>query len=299
MRGSLTRRAREHLDRRILEPLREHTVRPFRRWRNATREFAPVFVAGAMGSGTSLLALSLGQGFETACVIYESARWISPRSFLHTPNLAAAYPDVAHYIEALGDQRSWSIDEGRRDLLALYRSRATGRGPVVIDKGPNSNLVRAAFLRRCFPGARFVLIFREPVANIEGYRRKWPMFGNDRLDACIDFHEWIHEEFLRQVQPFAGDVATVEYDAFVEQPDEHLARLGGWLGLVRAGHGRRLKSVPNVEGQGIRNVSGRQIGVVKDATARAQARMPAGESERVRERLALLYARLRARTAHP
>ena len=299
MRGSLTQRSREQLDRRVLEPLRERTVRPFRRWRNATREFDPVFVAGAMGSGTSLLALSLGQSFETACVIYESARWISPCSFLHTPNLAATYPDVAHYVEALRDQQSWSVEEGRRDLLALYRSRATGRGSIVIDKGPNSNLVRAAFLRRCFPGARFLLIFREPVANVEGYRRKWPTFGNDRLDACMDFHEWIHEEFLCQVEPFAADVATVEYEAFVEQPDEHLERLGEWLGLTRAGRGRRLKSVPNVEGQGIRNVSGRHIGVVKDATVRAQERMPAGESERVRERLAPLYARLKARTARP
>jgi len=89
MKGSLTQRLRARLDRRVLEPLRERTVRPFRRRLNAAREFDPVFVAGAMGSGTSLLALSLGQSFETACVIYESARGISPRSFLHAPKLAA------------------------------------------------------------------------------------------------------------------------------------------------------------------------------------------------------------------
>jgi len=73
---------------------------------------------------------------------------------------------VAQYVKALREQQSWSVEEARHHLLALYRSRATGAGSVVIDKGPNSNLVRAAFLRRCFPGARFVLIFRDPVANV-------------------------------------------------------------------------------------------------------------------------------------
>ena len=78
--------------------------------------------SGAMGSGTSLLALSLGQTFETACVIYESARWISPGSFLQTPNLAATYRDVA-----TTSRRSRNETRGRSSGGAAIFSTCTAR----------------------------------------------------------------------------------------------------------------------------------------------------------------------------
>ena len=50
--------------------------------RNADREFRPIFVAGAIGSGTSLLAISLAQRFQVAGIATESARQIDPGSIL-------------------------------------------------------------------------------------------------------------------------------------------------------------------------------------------------------------------------
>ncbi|MCI0422338.1 MAG: hypothetical protein L0312_24470, partial [Acidobacteria bacterium] len=54
----------------------------------------------------------------------------------------------------------WSVERGRADLLRMYRSHASGTSPFAVDKGPNTNLVRAGFLARCFPDGRFVVVFR-------------------------------------------------------------------------------------------------------------------------------------------
>ena len=48
----------------------------------------------------------------------------------------------------------------------------------------------------CFPDARFLLVVRDPVANVEGFRRKWPTFGRAPLSDSIGFYRRTHERFL-------------------------------------------------------------------------------------------------------
>jgi hypothetical protein len=291
---SLPERLRRRFRRRVLAPLDAHVVGSLRRWRNAGRDFRPVFVTGAMGSGTTLLAFSLSQRFELACVIAESAHQVSKRSFLHNPGVDA-FPDVRAYEAAIRPRPDWSAAQAREDLLRLYRSHARGRSDRALDKGPNTNLVRAGLLARAFPEGRFAVVFRDPVANVEGFRRKWRSFGADALDECVRFYAAIHESFLEQAGAFADRVLWVEYEALVRDYDALLDELGRRLGLAPAAHSRRLEQRANVPGQGIRNVAGGRIGVVTDANRHAYGGLSEAEIARIRHGLDPLHAELRAR----
>jgi hypothetical protein len=291
---SLAERLRRRFRRSLLAPLDARLAGVVRRQLNARREFRPVFVTGAMGSGTTLLAFSLGQTFDFACVIGESAHQVAKRSFLHSPGVEA-FPDVRSYEEAIRPRPGWSVEQAREDLLRLYRSHARGPSDRALDKGPNTNLLRGGFLARCFPDGRFVVVFRDPVANVEGFRRKWRTFGADSLDESIRFYASIHESFLAEAAGFADRVVFVEYEALVRDYDPRLGALARRLALDPARNRRRLASRANVPGQGIRNVAGGRIGVVRDANEHAYGNLSEPEIARIRETLAPLHARMRAR----
>jgi hypothetical protein len=286
-------RVRLRLQWRLSQPFDRRVRAPIRRLRNAGREYKPIFVAGASGSGTSLLTLAIGQRFDCAGVVYESDTQISERSFLHVPPLASSFASVASYQRHIEPRESWSVEMGRRDLLDLFRSYSSGASDVMIVKGPDINLLRASFLNSCFPDARFLLIFRDPVVNVEGFRRKWPAFGNDALSETIRFYAEIHERFLSAAEAFPERALAVEYEALVAHPDEALAEIGERLGLRQARRRMRLATQPNREGKGIRNVRGGQIGVVTDANRRALERLDPAEVEEIRSTLDPLYRRLR------
>lgn len=289
---SLPDRARRRFRWHVSQPFDRHVAARLRRWRNARRVFRPIFVGGTSGSGTSLLAVSLGQRFDCAAVIYESNFQVAKSSRLYVPHIDS-FPSVAAYREHMTPASSWSVEGARRDLLECYRSYAVGPSDVVIDKGPDTNPLRASFLARCFPDARHLLIFRDPVANVEGLRRKWRTFGRDPLEETIRFYADVHESFLAAAAEHPEHFHVVEYEDLVASPDAILEEVGRRLGLRPARRVRRLASSPNVEGQGIRNVQGSRIGYVKDANERARARLAAGDAERIERALGPLQERLR------
>jgi hypothetical protein len=291
MHRPLIDRIRRRLRRDVLSPLDARLVQPYRRWRNAIRDFRPVFVAGVMGSGTSLLALELGQRFECGAVIYESAHEISPRSFLYSPG-PHAFASVGEFFTGIRPDPGWSEAEGRAALLDLYRSKARRSGVVAVDKGPNTNLVRAEFLARCFPQALFIVILRDPVVTIEGLRRKWPLFAAEELEASIRFYRKTHERFVEAVCRFPERVISVDYEAIVARPDESLGAIARAVGLEPARRSPRLAPSANVEGQGIRNVRRGRIGIVTDANQRAYARLAPKVVRKIRDEVGPLTDRI-------
>jgi hypothetical protein len=289
---SLRDRVLLRLQRHLTQPFDRRVRTPIRRLRNASREYQPIFVAGASGCGTSLLTLAIAQRFDCAGFVYEADAQISERSFLHVPPLASSFASVASYQRYIEPRESWSVEEGRRDLLDLFRSCGSGASDVMIVKGPDINLVRASFLNRCFPNARFLLIFRDPVVNVEGFRRKWPAFGNDALSETIRFYAETHEHFLSAAEIFPERVVAVEYEALVTRPDQALSKIGERFGLRPASRRMRLATQPNTEGKGIRNVRGGEIGVVTDANRRALERLDPAEVAEIRSALDPLYQRM-------
>ena len=289
----LSERIRRRLRRSVVAPLDAQVGGAIRRRRNAAREFRPVFVAGAMGSGTTLLALSLAQRYECACVITEHAHQVARDSFLHDPGVEA-YPTVRAYEDAIRPRPDWSVVRGRDDLLQLYRSYASGSSDVAIDKGPNVHLVRAGFLARCVPDAFFVAVFRDPVATVEGFRRKWPTLAHESLEECVRFYAAVHESFLEQVSEFPERVAWVQYESLVSRYDEILRVVAQRAGLRVARKRRRLPTRGNVEGRGIRNVSRSRIGVLADANTRAHENLPHEVIATIESTLGPLHERMKA-----
>jgi len=289
----LPERIRRRLRRSVIAPLDAQVGGAIRRRLNATREFRPVFVAGAMGSGTTLLALSLAQRYECACVITENAHQVARDSFLHNPGVEA-YPTARAYEDAIRPRTDWSVARGRDDLLELYRSYASGSSDVAIDKGPNVHLLRAGFLARCFPDALFVAVFRDPVATVEGFRRKWPTFARDSLEESLRFYSAVHESFLEHASAFPERVIWVEYESLVSRYDEVLGTLARRADLHVARRRRRLPTRGNIEGRGIRNVARSQIGVLADANARAHQKLPHEAIATIRTTLGPLHERMKA-----
>ncbi|MCZ6714806.1 MAG: sulfotransferase [Deltaproteobacteria bacterium] len=291
---TLTERLRFRAQYQVWDPFTRRLREPYWRWRNAGRTYRPIFVSGVMGSGTSLLAVALGQRFDVAGVVYESARLAAKSSFLYVPTMAA-FASIAEYEARVRSDASWEIEIGRRDLLALYRAYGSGTGEWIVDKGPNTSLLRAGFLARCFPDARFVLIFRDPVANVEGFRRKWPTFGRESPEANAHFWMEAHEQFLRETEPLRERVRVIDYNALATRYDQVLDALGRDLGLAVSTRPGSLRTRPNIEGYGIRNVARSRIGVVQDADRRAIERVDPAEAEAIRALTGPLTDRLRAR----
>jgi len=275
----------------VLDPFFRHFVKPARRRRNARRRYRPVFVSGLMGSGTTLLALSLAQRFQCAAVIEESGHEVAADSFLHVRR-PDAFPSVAAYEASFFPEPNWSVEAGRRALWDVYRANAAGRSEVVIDKGPNATLVRTPFLHECFPDAHFVLVFRDPVATIEGFQRKWARFRNAPIEDAIRFYAKLHERFLADSAAFAGSISVISYEVLTVRYEAVLEALGKTLRLDPAPSRRRLATRANVEGQGIRNVRRNRIEVDPDANRKAYDRLPRAEIDRIRAQLTPLYARL-------
>jgi hypothetical protein len=247
-----------------------------------------------MGSGTSLVALSLAQEAECAALIYESALQVTAGSFLRagTPE---SYETVAAFGESLSVCKDWSVERGRSDLLRLYRSYARGQSEVVVDKGPNANLARAGFLAHCFPQSAFVLVVRDPVANVEGLRRKWPRFATDTLESSIDFYRDLYEKFLDESEAMANSVLTIEYEAVVYERERVISTLCKSLGIEPRTSTMRFRPRANVAGMGIRNVRPRGIDIVTDANEEARARLDPVSAATIREALGELHSRLRER----
>lgn len=278
---------------RTLRPLRRNASHALRRWRNRRRTYRPVFVCGAMGSGTTLAAALLHQRFETAGLVEESAREIARDSALHLPRVAR-FPSVAALEQALLPDPSWDPAAAREALQSLYRSVSRGEADTVIDKGPNANPVRAAFLRRCYPDAHFVLVFRDPVASVEGFRRKWRTFARAPLTDAIHFYRFVYERFLEASRDFPERVVAASYEELVAATDAALERLAAPLELRPSPAARELESRPNREGRGLRNVADGRIGIVDDANRRAYARLADAEVDTIRDALGGLYERLQA-----
>lgn len=271
--------------------LRDGARTRMRALRNRGRTFQPVFVAGAMGSGTTLLAMLLGQRFDSAGVVTESARQIAKRSFLYVPRLRH-FASVPEYQAALAPHDGWSTEQGRADLQDLYRAYAEREGELIFDKGPNANLVRIGFLLRCFPDARCLLIHRDPAVNIEGFRRKWPTFGNAPLDECIAFYDFIHRRFLDDTRDARDRVLGIRYESLVEDDAAVLGAIGDWLSLAPAKSALRMEERANVSGRGLRNVQGGEIRVVRDANRSSASGLPDADRSRIEDALGGLAADL-------
>lgn len=257
----------------------------------------PLFICGAMGSGTTLITRLIDQHFHVNGVANETALQIPRGSALHI-RASHHYPTLEHMSRALfmhGDVDPITI---RVDLLDYYRRIQRRKGPdaaevVIVDKAPNAHLVRTPVLRAAFPRSKFLFIYRNPVSAVEGLRRKWSVCAEAPFEHVARFWVLLHETFERDTAFFRDDVIPVPYELFTEDPDRVLASIEHQVPLGRRAELRILGNRPNQEGFGLRNVSGGKINVVKGVSQAARDRLERRYLELVEEIAVPVYERLR------
>ena len=259
-------------------------------------DIEPLFICGAMGSGTTLITRLIDQHFHVNGVANETALQIPRGSPLHIRS-SHHYETLEHMSRALFVPSDVDPITVRVDTLDYYRRIQRRKGPdadevVVVDKAPNAHLVRTPALRAAFPRSKFLFIYRNPVSAVEGLRRKWTVCAEAPFEHVTRFWVLLHEAFERDTAFFRDDVIPVPYEAFTEDPDRVLAALQEQVPLRRREDLRTLGNKPNQEGYGLRNVSGGRIKVVKGVSQSAKDRLERRYLEIVEEIAVPVYERL-------
>lgn len=248
--------------------------------------FRPVFICGASGSGTTLINGLLDQQYENEFCLHESDRMkeADPDLFIEHSSF---YENLDTYYKDLIRVDAYSTTRIRRAKLNLYRqlSNYPRYSDVILDKAPNSHLVRIGKLYKAFPLAKIVLIYRDPVETIEGLMRKWPqLFGRAGVSALCEFWNQTHLSFLEQTNSVRDDVFAVSYKNLVQDPLGWLERLASWADLQKRDSTKAYVDKINKPGKGLRNIVGGRINVVNEQKVKATEVLPAHDVETIREK---------------
>lgn len=191
---------------------------------------SPVFVVGFPRSGTTLL--------EQMLDAHPGFRSMDERDFvyelIHRMQLAGqAYPDdLSRLTQTETDQlRGLYADMARRVVPDLGERR-------LIDKNP-LNMLCLPMIARLFPEARIVLCLRHPCDVLLScymlpFRAPPFMVLCASLERLAEGYVQAFEQWYQHVEVFAPRVLEWRYESVVSRFDEHVARLGHFLGLEDA-----------------------------------------------------------------
>lgn len=199
----------------------------------------PVFVCGLHRSGTTLLVDRLKARFDLAWLqnirvpeaegqfvqdVYpQEMPFGGPGSFAFAPQMRlrpVTDPTVAR-------------DKAAR-LAACWGGFARG-GARLLEKSP-SNIVRIGYLRSLFPDARFIVWTRDPRA-VSLATQKW----RRRADLGTLMLHW-STAYYAALDDLQDDCVIASYEAFCEDPDGELDRIGRFCELEE-----RATPVPSQE----------------------------------------------------
>jgi hypothetical protein len=202
-----------------LEPWRSHRL---------------VFLGGLHRSGTTPLARWLAshpevsafrntgapedEGMHLQDVYPPTSRYGGPGRF--------AFKRAAHLTEA----SPLVSNESRRRLWRAWARHWDLTRPVLLEKSP-PNLIWGRFLQALFPGSRFIVITRHPIA-VAYATKKW---SHTSLLSLLRHWVLAHRIFLGDA-PALRRVALVRYEDLVASPRREVSRIQSFVGLEpRAG----------------------------------------------------------------
>ncbi|AXO34349.1 sulfotransferase family protein [Micromonospora chalcea] len=189
-----------------------------------------LIMGGMHRSGTTLLAALVGTnpqvaGFRQTGAPMDEGQYLQtvcPYDEQHGGPGRFAYAPGAHMTEhhelaspatarLLREQWDRYLDPGR---------------PVVLEKSP-PNLLRFRFFQRLFPGSRFVLVKRHPVAVAMSTRKWTPALTVRQL-----VEHWLHaHELARADATHLDAMLTVRYEDLMDDPDRTLGAVAAFGGL--------------------------------------------------------------------
>lgn len=193
------------------------------------REFAAhVFLCGLHRSGTTLLEQRLG-ALVAASVLRapvpenegQHLQDVFPIGRTHGGPGRFAFAPKMH----LGPVDADTAARHRARLHACWTPWAVGGSDLLVEKSP-PNLTRIPYLRSVFPGARFVVITRDPRV-VAAATAKWS--GASQAEMIFHWHV-AHDAAHAALGP---DCAVTSYEALCADPGAEVERLVDALGLPR------------------------------------------------------------------
>lgn len=116
-----------------------------------------------------------------------------------------------------------------RFIANLYDQASPDGAEVFVDKTPRYTLI-ASELKKLFPDARFIVLWRNPLAIVASmiesfYGGAWRLYAN-----YVDLYDGL-ESLYRFWEQSPDELLTVRYEDFVSNPEDILRKLSHFLGL--------------------------------------------------------------------
>lgn len=277
-------------------PTKSGLIRLYRGLKNRQNfVFSPIFICGVAGGGNTLLAALLYERYLCAGFADESALY-APHASPFRMRSSTSFTSVRAFRDAMYVDPCIPAKTLKKYLVVQYQRESTAlkASEFIVDKAPNTHMLRVPALRKAFPEGHFIMVYRDPVSHIEGLRRKWQLFRKADLHDVLAFWQSLHETFLEDTRQCQSLVRGVAYEELVAHPDEVLQELALWLKLPLRVRKQTQRIRPNRPGFALRNVVDGHVAIVDDANVRARARAHADENtcRTIEQQLGPMYARL-------
>lgn len=188
-----------------------------------------LFVVGLHRSGTTLVEQHVVNNLEIACLRMgvpenegqHAQNVFSPDDALGGPGRFAFNRELEEELKGIPDAPS-----AREKLLSAWSRFVVGDSDTLAEKSP-SNLLRVAWLRSVFPGAKFLVVTRDPRA-VAGATQKW---SKTSLYELMMHWNVAYSKASRDFLP--ADCLSVRYEDFVEEPLGELERIESFIEVPR------------------------------------------------------------------
>ncbi len=184
-----------------------------------------VFICGLHRSGTTALERLLVSRYRLACL--RANRPMSEGQHLqsvYSPARVFGGPGRFAFSHAMMQELEGLRDHAdcRDRILDDWRRFVVGAAPVLLEKSP-PNLTKIWWLRKVFPGSRFVIVTRDPRA-VAAATQKWS--GTSLAELMMHWNT----AYSHAVDDFrVEDSIHLRYEDLTAHPDDEIARLGAFV----------------------------------------------------------------------
>lgn len=188
-----------------------------------------VFIGGLHRSGTTLLAKILQDhpevsGFTNTGAPMDEGQHLQdvypPASVFGGPGRFGFEPE-----SFLDEHSPLATDANARRLYAQWAEYWGREGAWLLEKSP-PNLVRTRFLQALFPGARFVIVLRHPVA-VAYATRKW---ARTSIRSLIEHWVVCHERFFND-REHLKKCLVIKYEDLIDDTQATMQQIWQFLEL--------------------------------------------------------------------
>lgn len=260
-------------------------------------DYVPVFICGIQNSGTTLLLDLLDQSFITAGRSNETAFYISKRSSLKIlPSWK--YASLADFRAALKIPESYPDSAISRDLLNRYRkvTRIPCRSNRILDNSPGANLARIHRYRGLFEDFRVVVLFRDPVATIEGLMRKWELYRKAPVEELAHYWNDSYKNVLETLEHSSPSMVVVDHRDLLTRTVDVVDHIASHCGLERRTEPLHLGDRPQagVKTKGLTGIKDGKIEIDQARLNAAPSLLTGDDIEIVSQLTETIYKRLQS-----